>query len=194
MTTRKFLLDIIIEDVQFHACLKSLASPVWLVVKADGVRQQIAGPFLWANGVAQLNMGSRLVLDLESLDGHYFRTSLCTFTPDRGKVLILAGAQIPLVGLPNRSHSFTYPLLKASDFTTQAAIISAKSMLQELDFEALEPPEPHAEVRPPPQRPSRTARPKRRRPRQEPGASWEENPAVPEGFDVNRSSPESLCK
>jgi hypothetical protein len=134
---RKFLLDVIIEEVQFHGYLRSLPTTVWIIIKTDGVRQAVRSDAVWPRQTARLNLQLRLVLDLPCLEGYYFRTSLCTFTPDRSQVKVLASSQIALQSLPNDPcHSFTFPLLKAGDPSTEAVIIGAKTVLREIDLQA----------------------------------------------------------
>jgi hypothetical protein len=123
---------------------------VWLVIKADGVRQQLASQFFYPRRPVHLNWGNRIVLDLDSLEGCYLMTSLCSFaSADRRIIAVLACAQIPLSTLYLRpGTSFAYPLLKTGDLWTQAVILTARTNLRPLDFQALEQRQSYAEVAP----------------------------------------------
>jgi hypothetical protein len=132
---RSFVLDIMFEETQFSGNLRSLPTPVWLSICADGIRQQPTTPQVPATTTAHFQYPIRLVLNLPALDGYYFKTRLCTYTEDRSSVRVLANAQIALsrllVGVPQQ---FTYPLLAVQNTAMELAIVSARAAISPLDL------------------------------------------------------------
>jgi hypothetical protein len=131
-----FVLDIVLEDTQFSSQLRSLRSPVWLCVTADGLRQQRTTTEVPATGTQRFHHPLRLVLNLPELDGYYFRTRLCTYGEDGSSVRVLANSQISLARLPlGTSQMFTYPLLNCHNPKMEFAIVRARAAISRVDLQ-----------------------------------------------------------
>jgi hypothetical protein len=131
-----YVLDVMIEEVQFSGALRALPGPVWIVLQVDGVSRRIDCPHVNPAVTARMRFTARLVLNLPDLEGNYFKTSLCTYNDDQSRICVLANSQIKLTALPTGlPQHFTYPLLSCQDVTVDAAIVSASATISPIPRE-----------------------------------------------------------
>jgi hypothetical protein len=137
-----YLLDILIEEAQLLACCRSIRTPIWIRIRADGLCQPFDTRAVAACARPSWKTAVRLVLDLPRLEGAHFKATLNS-SGYVGEVLPIAASQVRLTGLPvGRPGRFVFPLQSAQDFGVQAAMLSVTASISEVALRprpALEP-------------------------------------------------------
>jgi hypothetical protein len=130
-----FLLDIQIEEVQFSAYVHTLYPSVSLFLKSDGVQQTIRGPQMSTLTTARFQFPCRLVLNLASLDGCWFKTSLWGYDATQARQIPIASSQIKLENLPkDEFQRFSYPLLNVRNTGVSVAMVTATAAIRPISF------------------------------------------------------------
>jgi hypothetical protein len=119
-----YCLDVLVEAAEIAEDCNSIATPVFISLRADGLRRAartspapIAPHVTWRRPF-------RLVLRLPGLDGFYLITSLCTRT-GAGEDIAVAAGRLRLESLPfGRPARIVFPLQSAGDAAVQLAALT----------------------------------------------------------------------
>jgi hypothetical protein len=128
-----FLFDIQIEEVQFSNYVHALHPSAWVLLKSDGITQTIRGPQMATHATARFQFPCRFILNLPSLDGHWFKTSLWAADPVQSRQVALASSQVKLENLARGGFQrFSYPLLNVQNPKVTAAMVTATASIRPL--------------------------------------------------------------
>jgi hypothetical protein len=130
-----FLFDVQIEEVQFSNYVHALHPSVWLLLKSDGITQTIRGPQMATQATARFQFPCRFILNLPSLEGHWFKTSLWSVETGQARQVAIASSQIKLENLAAGGFQrFSYPLLNVQNPKVTAAMVTATASIRPLAF------------------------------------------------------------
>jgi hypothetical protein len=119
-----YLLDIVVHDLQLYDSMNGVQSPIWLMLRADGLNQPFTTCQQRPAACCMLNCAVRLVLNLTTLDGSHFKATLRT-RGYLGEDVALACSQIQLNTLMmGQPKHFSFPLMLVQNYQIPAAMLS----------------------------------------------------------------------
>jgi hypothetical protein len=137
-----YILDILIESGDLYQACSSIKTPIWILIRADGLHQSFATSQVAPCPHPVWNCPARLVINLPTLEGSHFKATLCT-SVYTGQVVPVASSQIRLSVLPCGTPSrLAFPLLNTGDYREPIGQLTAKVSLLMLPPQP--PPEPPA--------------------------------------------------
>lgn len=128
-----YILDILIEDGMVSREFSSLSTPIWALIRVDGVKNNFTTNQVPASPNPRFNTATRFVLNLPDLNGAHLKASLCTYKD--GRTNVFAISQIRLSSLPfGRPKRFSFPLMNSQNTNTQAATLNITATISQMTF------------------------------------------------------------
>ena len=117
-----WILDLVIKDAEMGPDTQNLNTPLWFVIKADGLPQPVHTSQALPSSNPQWNFPVRLILQLNDISRAYLYVTLCTFKPGFEGPTAIARSRIGLRSMPIGSpKQFKFPLMLSVNPNSLAA-------------------------------------------------------------------------
>lgn len=117
-----YILDLVLNSVDMLGRMDMPETPIWVIFKADGCRNNINTPQKSAME-PNWNFPFRFLLRLDTLSNAYLYVNFCTNDVSRSQVISLGVSKVNIRAFPvGRPKKFCFPLMS----TTNTAIIVAR--------------------------------------------------------------------